>query len=116
MIEAGAYPSPLNYYNFPKSVCTSVNEVGGCRGVAQGPVPLRGTGPLMMCSTAPVLDREVHAAVCINETSRNPHISRLPRTPCAVLCCGVLTTTGRSSATASLTSVSCRGVTLSTWT
>ena len=23
----GAYPSPLNYYNFPKSVCTSVNEV-----------------------------------------------------------------------------------------
>jgi methionine aminopeptidase len=28
MVEAGAYPSPLNYYNFPKSVCTSVNEVG----------------------------------------------------------------------------------------
>jgi methionine aminopeptidase len=27
MIEAGAYPSPLNYFNFPKSVCTSVNEV-----------------------------------------------------------------------------------------
>lgn len=27
MVEAGAYPSPLNYYNFPKSVCTSVNEV-----------------------------------------------------------------------------------------
>jgi len=25
-IEAGAYPSPLNYGNFPKSVCTSVNE------------------------------------------------------------------------------------------
>lgn len=23
-----AYPSPLNYYRFPKSVCTSVNEVG----------------------------------------------------------------------------------------
>ena len=29
MMEADAYPSPLNYYNFPKSVCTSVNEVGG---------------------------------------------------------------------------------------
>ena len=28
LVEAGAYPSPLNYYNFPKSVCTSVNEVG----------------------------------------------------------------------------------------
>jgi hypothetical protein len=27
MVEAGAYPSPLNYFNFPKSVCTSVNEV-----------------------------------------------------------------------------------------
>lgn len=27
LVEAGAYPSPLNYYNFPKSVCTSVNEV-----------------------------------------------------------------------------------------
>lgn len=26
-IDAGAYPSPLNYYHFPKSVCTSVNEV-----------------------------------------------------------------------------------------
>lgn len=26
-IEAGAYPSPLNYHGFPKSVCTSVNNV-----------------------------------------------------------------------------------------
>ena len=26
-IERDCYPSPLNYYNFPKSVCTSVNEV-----------------------------------------------------------------------------------------
>ena len=26
-IAKGAYPSPLNYFNFPKSVCTSVNEV-----------------------------------------------------------------------------------------
>ncbi len=24
--DAGAYPSPLTYGNFPKSVCTSVNE------------------------------------------------------------------------------------------
>ncbi|MEW5297135.1 MAG: hypothetical protein WDW38_005957 [Sanguina aurantia] len=31
-IERGAYPSPLNYYNFPKSVCTSVNEVI-CHGI-----------------------------------------------------------------------------------
>ncbi|PVU94674.1 hypothetical protein BB561_002356 [Smittium simulii] len=27
-----AYPSPLNYYNFPKSVCTSINEVI-CHGI-----------------------------------------------------------------------------------
>ena len=26
IVDAGAYPSPLNYGNFPKSVCTSVNE------------------------------------------------------------------------------------------
>lgn len=31
-IKRGAYPSPLNYYNFPKSVCTSVNEII-CHGV-----------------------------------------------------------------------------------
>ena len=31
-IEADAYPAPLNYYNFPKSVCTSVNEVV-CHGI-----------------------------------------------------------------------------------
>ena len=27
-VTRGAYPSPLNYMKFPKSVCTSVNEVG----------------------------------------------------------------------------------------
>ncbi|GME85094.1 unnamed protein product [Ambrosiozyma monospora] len=26
-IKRKAYPSPLNYFNYPKSVCTSVNEV-----------------------------------------------------------------------------------------
>ncbi|CAM9988830.1 unnamed protein product, partial [Choristocarpus tenellus] len=31
-IERGAYPSPLNYYTFPKSVCTSVNE-SICHGI-----------------------------------------------------------------------------------
>ncbi|DBB17288.1 TPA: hypothetical protein ACH3X3_014334 [Trebouxia sp. C0006] len=31
-ILAGAYPSPLNYFHFPKSVCTSVNEVI-CHGI-----------------------------------------------------------------------------------
>ncbi|CAG9462337.1 unnamed protein product [Pedinophyceae sp. YPF-701] len=31
-VEHGSYPSPLNYFNFPKSVCTSVNEVI-CHGI-----------------------------------------------------------------------------------
>ena len=31
-IERGAYPSPLNYRGYPKSVCTSVNEVI-CHGI-----------------------------------------------------------------------------------
>ena len=30
--DAGAYPSPLNYRGFPKSVCTSVNNVV-CHGI-----------------------------------------------------------------------------------
>lgn len=32
IVEAGAYPSPLNYGKFPKSVCTSVNECV-CHGI-----------------------------------------------------------------------------------
>lgn len=31
-VKRGGYPSPLNYFNYPKSVCTSVNEVI-CHGV-----------------------------------------------------------------------------------
>lgn len=36
-VAHGAYPSPLNYYNFPKSLCTSVNEVI-CHGVPDNTV------------------------------------------------------------------------------
>ena len=32
IIDNDAYPSPLNYYNFPRSLCTSVNEVI-CHGI-----------------------------------------------------------------------------------
>jgi methionyl aminopeptidase len=32
LTSRGAYPSPLNYHGFPKSVCTSVNEVI-CHGI-----------------------------------------------------------------------------------
>jgi methionyl aminopeptidase len=31
-LERGAYPSPLNYHGYPKSICTSVNEVI-CHGI-----------------------------------------------------------------------------------
>ena len=31
-IDKGVYPSPLNYYKFPKSLCISVNEVI-CHGI-----------------------------------------------------------------------------------
>jgi methionyl aminopeptidase len=31
-VRRGAYPSPLNYHGFPKSVCTSVNEIV-CHGI-----------------------------------------------------------------------------------
>ncbi len=37
MLERGAYPSPYNYYNFPKSVCTSVNEVRPQRRMSSAP-------------------------------------------------------------------------------
>lgn len=32
IIENNGYPSPLNYYNFPRSCCTSINEVI-CHGI-----------------------------------------------------------------------------------
>jgi methionyl aminopeptidase len=38
-LRRGALPSPLNYHGFPKSVCTSVNDVV-CHGIP-GPQPLR---------------------------------------------------------------------------
>ena len=31
-MERDCYPSPLNYYNFPRSCCTSVNEII-CHGI-----------------------------------------------------------------------------------
>lgn len=34
-LKRNAYPSPLNYYNFPKLLCTSVNEVI-CHGIPDG--------------------------------------------------------------------------------
>jgi len=36
-LARGAYPSPLNYHGFPKSVCTSINEVV-CHGIPENRV------------------------------------------------------------------------------
>uniref|UniRef100_A0A8D9AWA8 Methionine aminopeptidase n=1 Tax=Cacopsylla melanoneura TaxID=428564 RepID=A0A8D9AWA8_9HEMI len=35
IINNGAYPSPLNYRGFPKSICTSVNNIA-CHGIPDG--------------------------------------------------------------------------------
>lgn len=35
IIDNGAYPSPLNYQAFPKSICTSINNVA-CHGIPDG--------------------------------------------------------------------------------
>lgn len=40
-LKRGAYPSPLNYHGFPKSCCTSVNEVV-CHGIPDDTVLLSG--------------------------------------------------------------------------
>jgi methionyl aminopeptidase len=37
IVQRGAYPSPLNYRGFPKSVCTSINDVV-CHGIPDGTV------------------------------------------------------------------------------
>ena len=40
IVDHGAYPSPLNYRGFPKSVCTSINEVV-CHGIPSPDAMLR---------------------------------------------------------------------------
>ncbi|HWM20044.1 MAG TPA: type I methionyl aminopeptidase [Ilumatobacteraceae bacterium] len=40
-VERGAYPSPLNYHGYPKSLCTSANEVI-CHGIPDSRVLLNG--------------------------------------------------------------------------
>lgn len=40
MIRLGVYPSPLNYHGFPKSICTSVNNIA-CHGIPSPEVVLQ---------------------------------------------------------------------------
>jgi len=46
-IKKGGYPSPLNYHKFPKSLCTSVNEVI-CHGIPAESCVLR-SGDIINC-------------------------------------------------------------------
>ena len=39
MVRRGVFPSPLNYRGFPKSICTSVNEVA-CHGIPSADIIL----------------------------------------------------------------------------
>jgi methionyl aminopeptidase len=39
MIRLGVFPSPINYRGFPKSICTSVNEIA-CHGIPTEDVTL----------------------------------------------------------------------------
>jgi len=52
-LDHGAYPAPLNYRGFPKSICTSVNHVV-CHGIP-GPKPLR-EGDIVNIDVTLVLD------------------------------------------------------------
>jgi hypothetical protein len=100
MMEAGAYPSPLNYYNFPKSVCTSVNEVGAAAGASGRP---KGTRQILSRPLKPPAPQ-----------SRPPR--RAPRHPDCKPAAPTPLPPKRSSAMASPTSGSWRTATSSTST
>jgi methionyl aminopeptidase len=52
-LDHGAYPAPLNYRGFPKSICTSINHVV-CHGIP-GPKPLR-EGDIVNIDVTLILD------------------------------------------------------------
>lgn len=52
-VELGAYPSPLNYHGFPKSLCTSVNEIV-CHGIPDDRVLL--SGDIVNCDVTVYVD------------------------------------------------------------
>ncbi len=55
IVGHGAYPSPLNYHGFPKSVCTSPNEVI-CHGIPSEDVILR-DGDIVNVDVTTYLDK-----------------------------------------------------------
>lgn len=53
-LEHGAVPAPLNYKGFPKSICTSVNEVI-CHGIPQAEQRLK-NGDIINIDVTPIVD------------------------------------------------------------
>jgi len=53
-LEAGATPAPLNYHGFPKSVCTSINEVV-CHGIPS-PKDILKDGDIVNIDVTTILD------------------------------------------------------------
>lgn len=53
-VEMGAIPAPLNYEGFPKSVCTSINEVV-CHGIPSDKVVLK-DGDIINVDVSTILD------------------------------------------------------------
>jgi methionyl aminopeptidase len=54
IVDHGAYPAPLNYKGFPKSICTSVNDVI-CHGIPSESVVLR-DGDIINIDITTILD------------------------------------------------------------
>ena len=88
-VAAGAYPSPLNYFNFPKSVCTSVNEARAAL-PTMPPCPLCNHADLEApcpprCTLIPCVlagHSALHRGIpTLNPVYPTPHAGDLPRHP-----------------------------------
>ena len=70
-VEVGAYPAPLNYYNFPKSCCTSVNEVV-CHGIPD--MRELEDGDIVNVDISPILDglhADLNETFCVGNVAQN---------------------------------------------
>jgi methionyl aminopeptidase len=76
-LDHGAYPAPLNYRGFPKSICTSINHVV-CHGIP-GPKPLR-EGDIVNIDVTLILDG------WHGDTSRMYPVGRISRRAERLIC------------------------------
>jgi len=89
-VSRGAYPSPLNYHGFPKSCCTSVNEVI-CHGIPDSsklrdgtarPTPRRHSFPLLFSRPAAAgtpLHRQVTSSTSTSHATTEATTGTAPR-------------------------------------